>query len=291
MDFCILGPMEVRDGERTVALGGAKQRALLALLLLHANEPVSMDHLIGRRCGRRALRRRGSSRCTSRCRGCDARWERTASSSRGRRAISCCSRPVSSTPRASSAVSTRARRALARGDADTASRALHEGLALWRGPPLTDLHYHDAGQADIARLEELRLGAQEDLADAELALGRHSEVVGDLERLVAEAPLRERLRGQLMLALYRSGRQAEALEVYREARRAARGGARGRTTARAAADAPPGARTGPRPRPSAGRPACRRATGSSGREAELALLDDVDPRSVDGPWPARARQR
>jgi class 3 adenylate cyclase len=95
---------------------------------------------------------------------------------------------------------------------------VREGLALWRGPALTDLAFEPFAQAEIARLEELRTGAREDLFDAELQLGRHGRLVAELEAFVAEHPLRERPRGQLMLALYRSGRQAEALEAYRQAR-------------------------------------------------------------------------
>ncbi len=95
---------------------------------------------------------------------------------------------------------------------------LREALALWRGPPLAEFAYEPWAQAEIGRLEELRLSALQDRIDADLALGRDGELVGELERLVSEHPLSERLRGQLMLALYRSGRQAEALAAYRAAR-------------------------------------------------------------------------
>ena len=104
-------------------------------------------------------------------------------------------------------------------DADAAAELLREALAMWRGPPLADLAYESFVQPEIARLEERRWAAFEARVDADLALGRHAEVVGDLEAAVAEEPLRERLRAQLMLALYRSGRQAEALDAYRAARR------------------------------------------------------------------------
>ena len=99
-----------------------------------------------------------------------------------------------------------------------AAERLREALALWRGPPLAEFAYEPWAQAEIGRLEELRLSALQDRIDADLALGRDAELVGELERLVAEHPLSERLRGQLMLALYRSGRQAEALAAYRAAR-------------------------------------------------------------------------
>ncbi len=103
-------------------------------------------------------------------------------------------------------------------DAELRAAQLREALALWRGPPLADLALEPFAQVEIARLEELRTAAREELIYAELEVGRHSQLVGELEALVAEHPLREKLRGQLMLALYRSGRQAEALEAYREAR-------------------------------------------------------------------------
>ena len=96
---------------------------------------------------------------------------------------------------------------------------LREALALWRGPALADFAYETFAQSEIARLEELRSSVLEDRIDADLELGRHSELVGELEGLVATYPLRERLRGQHMLALYQCGRQAEALEAYQEARR------------------------------------------------------------------------
>src|SRR5262249_53422354 len=98
------------------------------------------------------------------------------------------------------------------------SGELRDALALWRGPPLADFASDQWAQAEIARLQELRLTVVEERIDADLALGRHAELVGELAALTAAHPLRERLRGQLMLALYRSGRQAEALEVYRRTR-------------------------------------------------------------------------
>ena len=96
----------------------------------------------------------------------------------------------------------------------------HEALSIWRGPPLGDFAYQQFAQAEIARLEEQRLACLEDRIECDLAAGLHADLVGELEELVADSPLRERLRGQLMLALYRSGRQAEALDAYQEARTA-----------------------------------------------------------------------
>src|SRR5204863_1577942 len=110
------------------------------------------------------------------------------------------------------------RRSLAEGDSEGASLTLREALALWRGPALADVVQAELARVEAARLEELRLGALEGRIEADLALGRHGELVSDLESLVAEHPLRERLRAQLMLALYRSSRQSEALAVYRDAR-------------------------------------------------------------------------
>jgi hypothetical protein len=105
------------------------------------------------------------------------------------------------------------------GDAELAATRLREALALWRGPALADFRYDDFAQREIARLEEARLATLEARIDADLALGREHELAPELQALVAEHPLRERLRGQLMLALYRTGRQVEALELYREGRR------------------------------------------------------------------------
>ena len=113
-----------------------------------------------------------------------------------------------------------ARELLNEGDASAAAERLRAALALWRGPPLADLAYESFARPDIERFEELRLAALGDRVDADLALGRDGDLVGELRELVAEHPLRERLRGQLMVALYRSGRQADALAVYREGRRA-----------------------------------------------------------------------
>jgi DNA-binding SARP family transcriptional activator len=113
---------------------------------------------------------------------------------------------------------------LARGLANAAGERLREGLSLWRGPALADFAYHDFAQAAIARCEEIRLAALELRIEADLALGLHDKLIGELEELVAEHPVRERLRANLMTALYRSGRQAEALEAYRSARRTLRDG-------------------------------------------------------------------
>ena len=213
MEFRLLGPLEVSERERLVALGGLKQRSLLAILLLHANELVSTDRLHAELWGDAApvtaaksiqvyvsrLRKElGADRLTTRAPGyvlhVDASEFDVARFQRLRE---------------------EARRA----EPTAAARKLREALALWRGGALADLAYEPFAQIEIARLEELRLVALEERIDADLATGRDAELIGDLEALVAEHPLRERLRGQLMLALYRSARQAEALHAYQVARR------------------------------------------------------------------------
>jgi class 3 adenylate cyclase/DNA-binding SARP family transcriptional activator len=214
MEFRILGPLEAVDGDATVALGGVKQRTLLAILLLNANEVVSADRLIdelwGERSpesGRSALQVRvsqlrktlgdGGSQLLTRAPGYVLSLEREQLDlQRFERLV----------------------RQAAADEPPAAARKLREALALWRGPPLADLAYEAFAQAAIGRLQELRIGAIEKRIDADLALGRHDELVVELEELVAEHPTRERLRAQLMLALYRCGRQADALEVYRRTR-------------------------------------------------------------------------
>ena len=214
MQFRILGPLEVADGRGPLPLGGASQRALLALLLLHANEVVSSDRLIDElwadappTSGATALQVRVSQlrkalgdaapRLETRRPGYLFRLGREELD------LERFSRLVGEADVAAPAV---------------AAETLREALGLWRGPPLADLAYESFAQAAIRRMEELRLMAVERRIEADLALGRHAELVAELEVLVREQPLRERLRGQLMLALYRSGRQAEALEAYRKAR-------------------------------------------------------------------------
>jgi YVTN family beta-propeller protein len=228
MDFRILGPLEVRDGDRTFGLGGEKQRALLALLLLNANEAVSVDRLIddlwGERPPQTALKT--LQVYVSRLRKTlDEHGDRSHGSgdgalmTRGHGYLLRVEPGELDLDRFRGLVE-EGRLALAAGHPEEAARVLRAGLALWRGPPLADFTYEAFAQAAIAQLEELRLGALEDRVDAELAFGRHAQLVGELAELERKNPLRERLRAQLMLALYRGGRQAEALEVYQEFRRA-----------------------------------------------------------------------
>ena len=218
MRFRILGPLEVQADGDEVRLGGPKPRALLALLLLHPNEVVPADRLIDELWG-------GDSREG----GAGALRVNVA---RLRKALP---EGVLTTRSPGYMVSVAAdeldlhrferlvdegRSLLARGLAADASQRLREALSLWRGAALADFAYESFAQSAIARLDEIRLAATELRIDADFALGRHDELIGELEALVAEHPLRERLRGCLMTALYRSGRQAEALDAYQNARRA-----------------------------------------------------------------------
>ena len=217
MDFRILGPIEVRDERGGLSLGGGKQRALLALLLIHPNESLSSDRLIEELWDEQPpptaakilqnyvsqLRRvLGEDRLETQARGYALRvGPGELDLDRFRQQFEA------------------GKRAQAGGDPERASLLLHEALQLWRGAPLADFTYESFARDEIGRLEELRLSALIERIDADLALGRHDDLVGELEALVAQQPLQERLRGQLMLALYRCGRQAEALQVYQDARR------------------------------------------------------------------------
>jgi DNA-binding SARP family transcriptional activator len=218
MEFRILGPLAVWDKGGEVSLGGPKPRALLAVLLLHANEVVSADRLIEELWGEDspehaadALRVNVSRLrkalppdvLTTRSPGYVVQVE-----------------PDALDLRRFERLVEEGRSLLARDMAADASERLREALSLWRGPALADFAYESFAQSAIARLEEIRVAAVELRIDADLALGRHDELVGELEALVAEHPLRERLRRYLMTALYRSGRQADALEAYQDARRA-----------------------------------------------------------------------
>ena len=221
MRFLILGPLEAYHGERRLSLGGTKQRALLAMLLLHANEVVSSDRLVDALWGEAASD--------------DAAKALSVALSRLRKVLE----PERSPGAAGELLVTRPPGYLMKLDADqldvhrfdqlvqearsvddpaTSAGLLREALALWRGPPLADLAYESFGQSEIARLEESRLAALEQRIEFDLMLGHHDELVGELEGLTGHYPLRERLRGQLMLALYRSGRQADALQSYQAAR-------------------------------------------------------------------------
>jgi DNA-binding SARP family transcriptional activator/streptogramin lyase len=218
----ILGPLELWVAGGRLELGGGRQRALLALLALHANEVVSSDRLIDELWGASppSTARKVLQNIVSQLRseigptGPDLLVTRSPGYvlELGAEALDA---------RRFEQLAAEAARLLA-DDPARARELLGEALALWRGEPLVDFAYERFAQGEIARLQELRLAALEDRIDADLALGRHAELVAELEPLVAAHPLRERLRGQLMLALYRSGRLAEALETYRAGRRALR---------------------------------------------------------------------
>lgn len=208
MEVSLLGPLEVRVDGRALTLGGGKPRGLLAMLALNAGQAVSTDRLVEGLWGeeppataakmvqlyvsqlRKALAVAGDGEgLITRGRGYELRL--------GPDGLD-----------------------VARFQQLVDQGAAREALALWRGPPLDDVAGEPFAAAEIGRLEEMRLGAVEQAIDADLAAGRHREVLAELERLVRQEPLRERLHAQRMLALYRSGRQADALAAYRQARRA-----------------------------------------------------------------------
>src|SRR5919198_1380617 len=212
-EFRILGPLEVSVDGEPLPLTGQKQRALLALLLLEANRVVSTDRLV------------------------DALWgdqpPRTAATSlqnfisQLRKLLgpeSLVTKPPGYLLRVEpDELDLERFRGLvdeARSEPPDARAAkLRKALELWRGPALADLGFETFAQSEIGRLEELRLAVVEDRIEAELEAGHHGEIVGELEAFADEHPLRERLRAQLMLALYRSGRQAESLQIYHDTRR------------------------------------------------------------------------
>jgi DNA-binding SARP family transcriptional activator len=224
MEFRILGPLEVEEAGRLLPLGGAKQRALLAILLLHANEVVPRDRLIDELWGGAPP---DTATTALQVHVSQLRKLLDPAATRGDEELL-----VTRTPgyvlrvepaqldlRRFEALVAEGKAALAKGDAESARERLAEGLALWRGRPLSDLDSAPFARAEGLRLEELRLAALEERIEADLALGRHADLVSELEGLVVHHPLRERLRGQLMLALYRCGRQADALDAYRKGRR------------------------------------------------------------------------
>jgi DNA-binding SARP family transcriptional activator len=219
LEFRILGPLEVVGEHGPVRLGGPKQRATLAILLINANHVVSIDRFADDLYGGAApatavtqVQRQISE--LRKALGAESIIETRSPGYLIRLA------PEQLDLHRFERLTEEAGHALSREEARLAADLLREALGLWRGAPLADLAYETFAQASIERLQEIRLAALEQGIEAELALGRHAEMAADLEQLVVEHPLRERLKGQLMLALYRSGRQAEALDVYRRTRRA-----------------------------------------------------------------------
>ena len=191
---------------------------MLAILLLNRGEVVSMDRLVDELWGERPP---GTATKTVQVYVSRLRKELGEDSCRRAAAATCSSwNPANSTPSASSA--SRATGAMRSSEARRPARASYfvRRSTLWRGPPLADLAYEPFAQSQLARLEELRLVTLEHRIEADLALGRHAALIPELETLVREHPARERLRAQLILALYRSGRQADALASYHDARRA-----------------------------------------------------------------------
>jgi DNA-binding SARP family transcriptional activator len=213
LEFRILGPLEVLDQGSPVQFGGRNQRALLTLLLLRVNEPVSSERLVNELWGEHPPRTATTSlqNAVSQLRkllGPGLLHTRPAGYVleldgdqldlvRFERLV-------------------REARAL---EPPERAKNLREALALWRGAPLADSELEDFAQSEIHRLEDLRLGVLEDRIAADLEVEVDSELVAEVESLVRRHPLRERLRAQLMLALYRSGRQADALTSYHDARR------------------------------------------------------------------------
>jgi peptide/nickel transport system substrate-binding protein len=217
VDFLVLGPVEARIDGRVLPLGGPKQRALLALLLLNANEVVSRDRLVDNLWVERAPEsaQRSLDTYVSRLRallGGD-RIERRPPGYRLRL------EPGELDLERFETLLEQGRSAAAAGDPAAARDRLGDALALWRGRALADLGSERPLAVEAQRLEERRLLALEGRIDAELELGGGAELVGELERLVAEHPFRERPIGQLMLSLYRAGRQADALAAYQALRR------------------------------------------------------------------------
>lgn len=212
MEFRILGPLEVVDAEEPVPVPGAKERAVLAYLLLHAGEVVRADRLIEELWGEEPPE---SARKSLQVRVANLR--------KALGADSVLTRPsgyLMAVPQDGLDLERFQKLLAAAGAAAPAESAelLREALKVWRGPALADFYSENWAQPAIARLEELRILALENRIEADLVLGRHAELVGELGAHVEEFPLREHLRSQLMLALYRSGRQVEALDVYRSAR-------------------------------------------------------------------------
>jgi DNA-binding SARP family transcriptional activator len=210
----ILGPLEVERDGAPVEVTGGRQRAVLALLLLEANRVVPTERLVDRLWGEEPP----PTAVTSLHNAISQLRKLLGAEALERRAPGYVLRvdPESLDLARFERLLREARSAPA---ADR-SRLLQEALDVWRGPPLAEFAYDAFAQSEVRRLEELRLTALEDRIDADLEAGRAAEVVPEIESLVAAEPHRERLRGQLMLALYRSGRQGDALQAYQDARRA-----------------------------------------------------------------------
>jgi len=221
VEYRILGPLEVVEDGNSVALGTLKERLVLGVLLLHANEFVSRERLIDELWGAAPppTARKAVNVYVSKLRKTLTRGGHDAlvTADGGYRLVVDPGRLDAG--RVSSLIAA-ARDRMAAGESDAASALLREALGLWRGPTLAGLKLESVGRDEVAQLDELRLAALMDRIDCDLAQGGHEQVLGELQVLVREHPLRERLRAQQMLALYRADRQADALEAYRQARHA-----------------------------------------------------------------------
>jgi DNA-binding SARP family transcriptional activator/WD40 repeat protein/class 3 adenylate cyclase/energy-coupling factor transporter ATP-binding protein EcfA2 len=295
--FRVLGPLEVVDGDRSVMVGGPKERLVLALLLARVNSTVSVDVLIDALWGDRPPRTAERTVHTY-----VARLRRTLEPRRPRGEASTMLLTVGHgyELRVESgqldaaqfeAMARRGSNQFERRD-DAASSTLRQALGLWRGAAFVEFPEVEACTAEARRLEELRLALVEDRVDADLAAGRASELVGEIEMLLRDQPFRERLWGQLVLALYRSGRQRDALEAYQRARRLLidelgiePGPELRRLEAAVLAQDPSLEVLRPVPAPTpGGLPAALAAVGPAfvGRESELAWLREAWAGAVDG---------
>jgi DNA-binding SARP family transcriptional activator len=219
VEFRLLGPLELIDDEgQVVGLPAGKPRALLALLLLEAGQPVSVDRIVDGLWGERA-----PATAANAVRGYVSRVRKLLGEGR---LLTCSPGYLLQTEPESVDVlrfeRVRREAAVAAGEGrwQQAAELLGEALSLWRGAPLAEFKEEPFARVEAGRMEQLRLAVLEDRFDADLALGRHGAIVSELDTLIEAHPHRERLRGQLMLALYRSGRQTDALRAYREAREA-----------------------------------------------------------------------
>jgi DNA-binding SARP family transcriptional activator len=219
MEYRILGPLEVLEDGRPLALGRLKERLVLAMLLLHPNEFVSRERLIDELWGVSppATARKAVNVYISKLRQTltSDGHEPIATADGGYRLV--VDPELLDAHRMRSLVAA-ARERISGGDSEAASGLLEEALAFWRGPTLAGLTLESVGRDEVAQLDELRLTVLMDRIDCDLAQGRHEDALGELQVLVREHPLRERLRAQQMLALYRADRQADALETYQQAR-------------------------------------------------------------------------
>ncbi|MBA3764505.1 MAG: AAA family ATPase, partial [Actinobacteria bacterium] len=225
MQVRLLGPIEVvDDGGLAIAVGGPKERALWAMLALHANEVVSEDRLVDALWGSGTLPRTAVRTLQSYL----SRLRRLVAEAGGEGQVSLESHPAGWTMRLDPealdvarvhSLTQAGRSASAQGDHLGAVLAYADALRVWRGPSLGEFADEEWAAPEAARLEELRCLLIEERIDAELACGRHAELVGEIESLCRSYPLRERLWHQHMLALYRSGRQADALRAYQALRR------------------------------------------------------------------------